>query len=154
RMDVLVAACLVLLVGSLTVTWLAGAWRTQAVVACQDNLRQFYACLWNYSEHHQRSFPRVEPEPPCNVAGVFAPILKDSGCLTGNAGLPCPASGATPVAPPSLGQLRELQDSPPGDYQTFLAGLSRGYAYSLGYVEQGLLFGLRNDEGEHLPIMA
>jgi prepilin-type processing-associated H-X9-DG protein len=154
RMDVLVAACLLLLVGSLGVTWLAGAAHNQAVVACQDNLRQFYGCLWNYSEHHNRSFPRVDRDPPCNVAGVFVPMLNDSGCLAANVNLSCPASGTLPPPPPSLEQLRQAQNSPPGGFQAFISSLGNGYAYSLGYTDQGGLFGLRSDEGERLPIMA
>jgi hypothetical protein len=154
RADVLVAACLMLLLGGLGATWVAGAWQQHQVRACQNNLRNLYQALASYSDHHDGDFPRVEGQPPRNVAGIFVPILHDAGYLSPNANLTC-AAGAAPLAPPpSLEQLQEMQRDRPEDFQALVRGLSGCYAYSLGYLDGGVLFGLRRGDDEHLPIVA
>src|SRR5262245_14544823 len=102
RADVLVAACLMLLLGGLSATWLGGAWREHQVNACKNNLRGLYQALASYSDHHDGDFPRVEADPPRNVAGIFVPILHDSGYLPPNANLACSAGTAHQFPPPSL----------------------------------------------------
>src|SRR5205807_9144956 len=115
------------------------------------NLRQFHHALVSYSDSHDGAFPQVEAQPPRNVAGIFVPILRDSGCLPANVSLTCDATRPLPT-PPSLDQLQALQQERPEDFQALVRGLSGCYAYSLGYVNNGNLNGLRRDDG--LPILA
>src|SRR5262245_15974839 len=84
RADVLVAAVLLLVVGGVALTWVGRSWYNQHVYACQNNLRQLHQALWAYSDQHDGEFPRVEAQPPRNVAGIFAPALNDSGVLPAN----------------------------------------------------------------------
>src|SRR5439155_26117535 len=125
-----------LLVGGLSASWVAGAWRDHQILACQNNLRQFHHALVAYSDGHEGAFPQVEAQPPRNVAGIFVPILRDAGCLPPNVSLTCDATRSGPV-PPSLDQLQSLQQQRPEDFQALVRGLSGCYAYSLGYVSNG-----------------
>ncbi len=149
RADVLVAAALLLLVGGLAVSWVARAWYPAQVYACQNNLRQVYTALAAYSDHHDGDFPRVEAQPPRNVAGVFGPALHDAGLLASGSNLTCPANGPQPARLPSLD---ELQGMRPDELRSALGSC---YAYSLGYGERPEDHaGLRRGDGERLPIMA
>jgi prepilin-type processing-associated H-X9-DG protein len=138
-------------VGGLGTSWVAGAWRDHQVLACKNNLRQFHQALLAYSDGHDGAFPRVEAQPPRNVAGIFVPILRDAGCLPPNVSLTCDAARPGPV-PPSLDQLQAIQQERPEDFQALVRGLSGCYAYSLGYLSNGTLNGLRRDDS--VPILA
>ena len=75
-------------------SWLARQWRDYQVLACQNNLRQFWAALQVYADGRpDASFPRVESAPPRNFAGVFVPALADAGALGADVTVSCPAQG-------------------------------------------------------------
>lgn len=141
RADALVAACLLLTllgVGALALARLRDASGASALTACQNNLRQFYAALQTYRDHHG-AYPNVEVQAPRNVAGMVVPILADAGVLPEAASIRCPGSG------PHLGchlALAQLQALPDDDFQTQAPLLSLCYAYSLGYRDEG---------GYHVP---
>jgi len=154
RADVLVAAVLLLAVTGLGVTWLAGVTtRNKQMLACQNNLRQFYQSLHAYSDHHDNQFPLVEAKPPRNVAGIFVPILHDAGFLSPTTSVSC-ASPTVPVRSPSLEELEELRRERPDEFDSLVHDLAGCYAYSLGYGTPYAHSGLRSDIGEHLPLMA
>jgi prepilin-type processing-associated H-X9-DG protein len=128
------------------------SWRDQVQVACQNNLRVLHAALTDYSQRHGGEFPRVDEEPPTNVAGIYAPLLRDDGALTTTAYLACPSRGQTPTP---VRPLTELKGLPPHELARAAEQMGGGYAYSLGYVDRGRLVGLRSDEDhQHLPILA
>jgi hypothetical protein len=141
RADVLVAAGIVVAVVGLALAGLGRAWSSYQLYACQNNLRQFHAALTGYSDSHHGDFPRVQADPPHNLAGVFVPVLSDSGLLGAALNVDCPAVGQQR---PPIHDVTELQ---PGCY-----------AYSLGYSEDGQgpasHRGLARDDGDLLPIMA
>jgi prepilin-type processing-associated H-X9-DG protein len=136
RADLLVAAALLLGFLGLAAAALPRLWSESRVYACRNNLRVFHQALADYSEGHSHAFPKVEDQPPRNVAGVFVPILRDAGALPANVSLTCPGQGADAPAAQGL-ELGKLQ-----------------YAYSLGYLATGALYGLTSDDDDRLPIMA
>jgi hypothetical protein len=141
RVDVLVAAGIVVAVVGLVLSGLSRAWSEYQVVACKNNLHQLYGALDVYSNTHNGEFPLVEPDPPRNLAGIFVPVLNESGLLSATMNVNCPATGQ--YRPP----IRDVRDLDAGCY-----------AYSLGYNENGQdpasHRGLRRTDGDLLPIMA
>jgi hypothetical protein len=154
RADVLVAAVLLIAVFGTVVSLLPGLWTRQQIYACQNNLRLFHQALMAYSDHHGGAFPKVEADPPRNVAAVFVPILHDSGVLPNEVTVNCPANGARRPAPVSLAQFEALRREQPEEFNRVVHGLAGCYAYPLGYGEPGAHFGLRADDDDHLPILA
>src|SRR5436853_223557 len=75
-------------------------------VACANNLRVLWVGLQAYSDRGNGDFPRVEPEGPRGIGGVFMPILNDAGAL-GDVNVTCPAQG--PAAPPPRTTVAELE---------------------------------------------
>lgn len=143
RADALVAACIAVVCLGLVFSGLGRAWSSYQVVACQKNLKDFHSALMAYSDTHEdKKFPLVQPAPPGNLAGIFVPVLSDSGLLGSTTNVNCPATGQH--RPPVRDVLSELD-----------AGC---YAYSLGYNEGGngpaSHQGLGRDDDELLPIMS
>jgi hypothetical protein len=154
RPDVLAAAALLLLVGGLGLSALARQWRAYQREACASNLRSLWEGLERYSDHHEGDFPRVEEEGPRGVAGVFRPLLHDAGVLTGSAGLACPSQGRRPPPDTSVRDLEELFRTSPEQFRAVARDLAGGYAYSLGYEEDGTLCGPGRVLGDGMPILA
>jgi hypothetical protein len=153
RADWLVAASLLILVGGLCVPGILHQWRLYQRQACTDNLRKFGIGLAVYSERHHGAFPRVEPQGAQGVAGIFVPVLREAGVLPADVSVECPAQGKRPAPPISLARLEELYDRPEA-FNAAARDLAGGYAYSLGYREGQLYWGLRRDMGDALPILA
>jgi hypothetical protein len=142
RADALMAACLLVLFGGLSLSGLARLQHRQQVEWCQNNLRQFHQALVGYSQEHQGRFPQIPENPPLNQAGAFITILQNEGLLPPTVLTACPA--AVPVA-------RAVAPADPRP-----AGQG-AYAYSLGYRDaNGQLHGLwmNGPETDLMPIMA
>jgi prepilin-type processing-associated H-X9-DG protein len=154
RTDVLVAALVLFAVLSMGVTALPGLWQRQQIEACQNNLRLFGQALTAYSQHHDHDFPKVEAEPPRNVAGIFVPILHDAGVLRGDATVSCPGNGNRPAPALTLTDLEELSRTNQQQFRDTVRRLAGCYAYTLGYGAPDGLHGLRDDDGGGLPIMS
>jgi hypothetical protein len=156
RPDLLVAAGLLIVVLGLGGTGLARLWRVyDQRSACANNLRVLWHGLHNYSEVHEKAFPRLDEGGARGVAGAFVPILADAGLLPTGASLVCPAEGPQPQ--PTRRSLRELEDLLQGRPEEFAAAardLAGSYAYSLGYREGNVYHQLRSDSGDDLPILA
>jgi hypothetical protein len=156
RADVLVAAVVLFAIFTMAVSVLPSLWHRHQVLACQDNLRLLGQALSTYSVHHNHDFPKVEAEPPRNVAGIFVPILRESGVMPETVTLCCPGGGSDRPAPcPTLAELEELRRSRPEAFQTAVRRLAGCYAYTLGYgPAPGDHHGLRDDDSGDLPILA
>jgi hypothetical protein len=132
RMDALVAAGIMVMIGGLGVSGVGHIQKRQDRMACQNNMRQLHTSLVGYCDSHDGRFPEVSDLPPNNVAGSFATMLQESGQL--------PPTGV-PACP-----------------TVKVAGPSGGYAYSLGYRgPDGQLHGLRRgpaQENDLLPILS
>jgi anti-sigma factor RsiW len=153
RVDVLVAACLLILVGGLTAPLLVGLWKANARVSCTNNLRKYWEGLTSYAEAHGQAFPRVEADGPRGVAGVFVPILADAG-LVGGVSADCTAQGHVPPPVISMARMEELYRDDPEEFAAVARKLCGSYAYSLGYEEGHTLCGLTLNSGSGLPILA
>ena len=141
RTDVLVAASLLLCVSLLSLPALNQIRYYHSRIACENNLRQFYFALRNFSDLHEGDFPNVAaatPEP-WNNAGFFVPILNEEGLLGNDVSVQCPANGRIP---PTQLTLQDLQKMDPDELDRVAWNLGGSYAYSLGY---------RDAEGAHGP---
>jgi len=156
RADALVAALVMFATLTLALSVLPGLWRRQQILACQNNLRQLGLALGAYSEQHGHEFPKVDAEPPKNVAGIFAPILHDSGLLTGDVSLCCPGTRDHPTRPcPTLADLERLRHENPAEFEMVAHRLGGCYAYTLGYgTNPDEHQGLRDDDDGRLPLLA
>jgi len=153
RVDELVAAALLLLVGGLGVVWLARARVDHHVVACADNLRQFHQALSAYADNNHDQFPAVGAEHPKNFAGSFVAALNEARVMPAGLSVGCPGD---PPQPPSAVTFDALARLNADDFQSVTRSLAGCYAYSLGYLEPGGggLFGLTRSMDGRLPIMA
>lgn len=153
RADVLVAACLFVAVVGIVAPLVSRLWLRRDRYACANNMRQFWHGLSTYAEGHQGSFPRVEETGPRAVAGVFVPILTESGLMQG-VSVECPGKGYRPATPVRPADLDRLYQERPDEYSQVAGRLAGHYAYSLGYDDGTGLRGLRRDSGDGLPILA
>jgi hypothetical protein len=155
RADVLVAACLLVLVGGLLLVGVVRAWHGYANrAACANNLRELSAGLERYADNHNGHYPEVEPDGPRSVAGIFVPILYGSGALTARPPVACPGEGRPYLAPASLDDLKELHQNQPDAYRAAVENLAGSYAYCMGYLQgNGDLRGLDRNADNHLPIL-
>ncbi|HXG10249.1 MAG TPA: hypothetical protein VNK04_10700 [Gemmataceae bacterium] len=155
--DLLIAASVLLLLAGVGTAWLVELKQQHQIIACANNLRRIYLPLVTYANLHNGDFPRVEENPPRNVAGIFVPVLHDAG-LGQDVNVACPGNGQ----PPPPRSIRELEELHARDRQAFreaIREMAGCYAYSLGYRQRGFdgrvrHCGLRRDSGDTLPIMA
>jgi hypothetical protein len=156
RADVLVAATLLMALTGLTAALIVRVRHQEQIVACKHNLHLWWNALDRYSDTDKNalSFPRVEMEGPRSFAGVFVPLLHDAQTVPPEASVGCPALSIQAPTNLSMAQLEFLYKQNPSEFQNLMPTLSRDYAYSLGYVDNGKLYGLRRDSGNLLPILA
>jgi len=158
RVDILVAAALLLVSLGLAATWLVKTWQRSAIADCQENLHNFHTALVDYTEQRDdRAFPRVAETGSHSFAGVFVPVLTDAGLLGEDVSVTCPAKGRRAPSQ-ERDQVRRLEEwyvSNRDRYEQAVRDMVGGYAYSLGYREGGRLWVLRCNAGEDLqPILA
>lgn len=155
RIDVLVAACLLILVGGLLAPLIVRQWQGAARLSCQDNLRKFFLSLQSYAEHHDGEFPRVEPEGPRAVAGIFVPVLQESGFLQ-DVSVDCPVNGHRGPPPITLQHLSHLYNGDLNEFHLAARKLTTNYAYTLGYEEVpgGELHGLTVRSGDGMALLS
>jgi prepilin-type processing-associated H-X9-DG protein len=148
RLDVLVAACLLVTVVGIGLTIL-GRMRgpTSAAVAaeCKENLRQFYVALQTYRDQHGQ-LPDVAKQSPRDVAGMVVPMLNEAGTLPHKASIRCPGLGSPAFCPFSVSALLGMSDA---DFEMNSPNLSMSYAYSLGYRDEA---GVHHGPGAILPV--
>src|SRR4051794_18163420 len=132
RADVLAAAVLLIVIGPLLAPAISFARSRFQIAQCQSNLRSFHAALMAYTDLHEGRLPRVDKEPPRNLAGVVVPILYQEGLGQGLK-IRCPSS-PTPDAPlHSLDELEAAYTNREGSFNDMAHQLSGGYAYAMGY---------------------
>jgi hypothetical protein len=154
RVDLLVAACLLVVVAGIAFPLVAKARLLQQRIACENNLRQFGLALAAYADRTDGEFPRVERDGPRAVAGIFVPLLRDAG-LAQDVSVGCPAQGEQKPPMYAVADLERMHARAPEQYLRGVArDLAGNYAYSLGYKEGDSHRGLRRDSGDGLPILA
>ncbi len=157
RADALVAACLLIVVGGLLMTWvnrLRGPTGAETMLACQNNLKQFYTALQTYRDQHGR-LPDVTADPKHPVAGMVVPILADAGVLPKSASIRCPGNGSPLGCQVTLAALKAMSAD---EFDVHAPLLSRCYAYSLGYRGPAGSYHLPGDNTQQpssrVPVMA
>jgi prepilin-type processing-associated H-X9-DG protein len=157
RADWFVAASLFALVCGLGASWLGRLRSQRDILACQDNLREFYTGLRTYSQSHHNRFPNVAnaADSPKNVAGLVIPILVSNGELPRGTMISCPAVHLTRGPALPLEEVLTMNDA---EFQRQSARLAAGYAYSLGFRDalgecQGPVFDPDQDNAQ-LPLMS
>jgi len=158
RADGLVAAALMFVAAGLGVAGLGRGWQQHQIAACQNNLSKVSRALEVYSENHQGAYPRVQDEPPFNVAGMTLVALQDAGVLGSDVSVTCPANGQRSPGRWTAQELDELREQQPEKYGQVVRGLWGCYAYSLGYrvpeEDGGQFYGLVRGQDDNRPIMA
>lgn len=154
RADAVAAALLLIVLGGIGSSLVLHLWRGYYRTACQENLRRIGSGLQSYGEIHDGNFPLVEERGPYGVAGIFVPVLCDSGLLGPDVSVACPAQEIRPLKPRSLQELEELYAHDRARFRAEARELAGGYAYSLGYIDAAGYHGLRRDFGDSYPIVA
>lgn len=156
RPDVLVAALLLITLGGIGSSAVLHLWRDYyGRTACQENLSRVWRGLQVYCTTNNGNFPQVEEKGPHSAAGIFVPILSDSGVLSPNISVNCPAQGSLPSKRRSVHEMEKLYEENLTAFRQEARKLAGGYAYTLGYFDvAGNYHGLRCDSGDHLPIIA
>jgi len=157
RLDVAVAAAILVCVGLLVPTVLHRFHHQHQITTCTNNLHQFGNALLHYSDlnpHPERergTFPNVARQlAPRNVPGSVVPLLMEAGTLPSTASVRCPGNG-TPLGCPLT--YHELLAMPPEQFNRFAPQLLGCYAYTLGYLRNGQVLGFSNGDGL-APIMS
>lgn len=150
RVDLLVAAALLLAVLSLALPARNALMTRAAILGCQDTLRRYHQALSHYGDSHNGEFPVARPEHPRhNFAGVFVPALQEEGLIDP---LGRPDCGSAPTGIPSL---RDFDAMTAEDFERSVERASGRYAYTLGYRDGSTVRPLhREHAGMNLPIMA
>jgi hypothetical protein len=154
RPDALVAALLLIVLGGIGSSFLVHGWRSYQRAQCRQNLQLIWGGLQRYCDAHNGNFPRVEERGPHGVAGVFVPVLRDSGMLSPDVRVRCPAQTSSAPERRSVQELEELYASNPQAFRQEARRQAAGYAYTLGYRDAAGHHGLRCDSGDLLPIVA
>ncbi len=154
RPDALVAALLLIVLGGIGSSFLVHCWRDYQRAQCRNNLGLIGTGLQRYCDVHAGNFPRVEEQGPHGVAGIFVPVLLDSGMLSRDVPVRCPAQASSDRSRRSLREMEELYARNPEAFRQEASKLAGGYAYTLGYRDTAGHHGLRCDSGDLLPIVA
>jgi hypothetical protein len=155
RPDVLVAALLLIVLGGLSASALIRVWRDHGRVECRNNLQMVWAGLQRYCDANDGNFPQVEEKGAHGIAGIFVPMLAESGALSPDVNVTCPARGPRPPQYRSVREMEELFEKDRAAFHEEARKLAGTYAYTLGYFDgAGQYRGLRCDSGDTLPIMA
>jgi prepilin-type processing-associated H-X9-DG protein len=141
RADVLIAASVLLCISLMIGPVLSKIRFQRDMIACQNNLHNFYIGLKDFSDRHHGNFPDVAKAVPApwNVAGNFVPILMDEGLIGDNVSVQCPAYGR--LTPPYY-TLQDIRNMDADQLDSQIWNLGGSYAYSLGY---------RDSSGNHGP---
>ncbi|OAI47762.1 hypothetical protein AYO44_08970 [Planctomycetaceae bacterium SCGC AG-212-F19] len=177
RVDMLIAAAIAVVTGSLLFEGVGHFRASQARLDCANNMRTFHQSLLTFANVHNGAFPGVpfqhrypDPEhgiragyddPRLNVAGIFMPELRQTNALAPDASIRCPGVGNKILPQHTIDDLVQLRQRSPEEFDKAINNLAGCYAYSLGYIgPNGLHTNLYRDPdspelaNDLLPIMA
>jgi prepilin-type processing-associated H-X9-DG protein len=160
RADVMVAALLLIVLGGIGSSFLMRLWHDyRGRAECRNNLFVIWRGLQSYCDVHEGNFPLVEKGGPHGVAGIFVPMLGDSGMIGPEFSVACPSQELRANPRRSVREMEELYQSNPDAFRFEARRLAGGYAYTLGYQDATGYHGMRCDSVESgnlklLPIVA
>jgi len=157
--DALVAAGVLVVGAALLLPVIANSRYLAQLAACQNNLRQLGTALHEYSELHEGRFPQVPAQGKLAVAGMYAPILKEHELIPESRVVLCPGSSlAQDLAergdPFEVYSCGELESANGMRFELLRNSLGGSYAYTIGFVSDGVYYSTRNRGRSHFPILA
>jgi len=133
--DVLVAACVVVMATLLLIPAVHQARHAQRVQLCSQRLSVVGQALLHYADHYGGHFPYVSRDDPSEGAGMFGALLMESGLLDRPEVLQCPGR-QRPTAqwhPPAVLEIRHAGGDP-ARTRALLRRASGDYGYGLGFL--------------------
>ena len=159
RVDFVVAAGILFILGLVIPMLLNEIRNKHGVVACQNNLRQFYNAFSSYQQSHDGYMPALADQGLLSTAGATNVILRENGLWGNGMQVSCPANprhSEAPLMPPTLAELAERDKHDLN--QSWRKQIGGCYAFPLGYWQgQGhnrKLQALHQALGNDVPIMA
>lgn len=151
--DLMVAAAIVAAAAMLFFPAVAQSRHRSRVIACQNNLRVIGQALGSYSQRYDGCFPAITLVGNLGAAGIYGPMLLETGFLDSPRWLGCPGctQGHERLRVPTLAELRSAAPKLAVELHRRMGG---GYAYGLGYIQNGTYYCLRNEGRACVPIMA
>lgn len=151
KVDLLAAACLLVVVGGLAMPLLISMRQNYLIKHCENNLRVYGEALQTYGVSHDSKLPHVPINQKHNYSASFVPELHKSGLLA-NKHLICLGSGDrdNPITSSMVDELDDDQHE--NMFAQSARHLAGNYAYSLGYMENGKHHGIQRGDG--IPIMS
>jgi hypothetical protein len=135
--DLAVAASILIMIGIVIAPAISQSRQVAQLTACKNNLRQIGIGMESYAEQFARHYPFVSASGPLAVAGMYAPVLLDTGHVSDPAVFICPSSHDDASSIPSLSRVRDALDDVQ-QLSRLAPSLGGSYAYSLGFKENGV----------------
>lgn len=158
RVDLLVAACLLVFVAGLLMPFIVGLWRASGRASCQNGLRSCFGGLKAFAGLHDEAFPRVEMTGSRSSPSVWAldvkTVLQGAGAECPSSEFGCPALERGPAPKITAEQMDDLFHRDQQRYHAMASQLAPGWAYTLGYLEAGQLHGMKTTSGDGMGLLA
>ena len=122
------------------------------LAGCQNNMRQVGQGLIEFSGGHGGYFPAATSSGPFAAAGIYGPQLIQSKLVPDGRVFRCPAKGSTVVI--RVPDLSEILAAKGFQLDRLHREMGGDYAYHLGYLVNGRLYGVRNLGRTHGAILA
>jgi prepilin-type processing-associated H-X9-DG protein len=135
--DLAVAASILFMISLVILPALNEARHRRGLTECGNHMRQIAVGMLSYAEQYAGHFPFHSSSGPLAVAGMYAPILLETGMVGDSAAFVCPATGDDSRAIRPLRSVEAALD----DLKRVSAMVPRlggSYAYSLGFQDRGV----------------
>ncbi len=142
--DLAIAASILMMIGVVIFPAISQSRDQAQLTECKNNLRQIGIALDGYADRFAQQYPFFTMSGPFAVAGIYAPVLIESGFAPDASVFVCPSAHDDAASIPKMAQLRDGMD----DVQRLsrmVSSLGGSYAYSLGFTEGGVYYAPRRD---------
>lgn len=120
-------------------------------VACENNQRLLSYALNDYSSANRGYFPVVPARGNLAAAGIYAPLLMEKGFVEDSNLFSCPAKGSKLIVRIPLPE--DIRNAKGPQLVTLHQSMGGDYAYSLGFVANGRLHGVKNQGRTHYAVL-
>ena len=154
RVDMLACVAIMAIFASILMPAISQSRFNSRIVSCQRNLTQVGSAMLVYSNINSRNFINVSGANNVAMnAGLFAPVLKDSGLIEDDSLFACAGRlEPEPLRIPSIQQIRAAEGPQLGELMRRMGG---HFGYSLGFLhEDGNYSAPRNDGSAHTIVIA
>jgi hypothetical protein len=120
---------------------------------CQNKMKGIGQALVSYSQSDERGmFPVIPKEGKLSVAGVYAPVLVENGLIEDSDVFYCPAKSQTVVL--RIPHSKDVLSAEGNQLVSLHRTMGGDYAYTLGFVKNGRLHGIHNQNRTHYPVLS